>query len=51
MKREEHYLCDNFLGIYFSKINYEVPESFPLPTLVSPGRALPILFFGQKSVR
>lgn len=49
-KGEEHHLCGNFLGICFSKINREVPEYFPLPTLVSPGRALPILPFGQKSV-
>lgn len=40
MKGEEHHLCGNFLGIYFSKINCKVPECFPLPTLVSPGRAL-----------
>lgn len=47
---EENHLCDNFLGIYvFSKINCEVPECFPLLTLVSPARALPILLFGQKS--
>lgn len=46
MKGEEHHLSDNFLGIYFSKINCKVPECFP----VSPGRALTVLLFGQKSV-
>lgn len=46
----ENHLCDNFLGIYdFSKINCEVPECFPLPTLVSSTRALLILLFGQKA--
>lgn len=37
MKREEHHLCGNFLGICFSKINCKVSEFFCLPTLVSPG--------------
>lgn len=47
---EEIQLYDNFLGIYdFGKINCEAPEYFSLPTLASPGRALPILPFGQKS--
>lgn len=47
---EENHLGDNFLGIYdFSKINCQVLECFPLPALVSPGKALPVLLFGQKS--